>query len=97
MEETAQDQEYVGSSSMSRYEVLTREVERLSGRLDEVVEETLVGLLSSHESAPYSPCRHPAGEVSGATLGSALIDVGAGEMRLYHSNPCLGRFTLQSV
>jgi len=97
MVETAQDEEYVTSSSMSRYEVLAREAADRAGRLDEVDGETLVEMLSSHESAPYSPCRHPAGEVRGATLGCAFIDVGTGEMRLYHSNPCRGRSTLHSV
>jgi hypothetical protein len=97
MAETAQDAEYVESSSMSRYRVLTREAQLLAGRLDEVGEETLVELLSSHDGAPYSPCRHPAGEVRGATLGSAVIDVGTGELRLYHSNPCRGSSTRHTI
>ena len=88
MAETPQDAAYVESSSMSRYRVLSEKAQRFDGRLDEVGEETLVELLSSHEGAPYSPCRHPDGEVSGATLGSALIDAGAGDVRLYYSNPC---------
>jgi len=95
--ETVQDAEYVATSSMSRYRVLTREADRLAGRLDEVDQETLVEMLSSHESAPYSPCRHPAGEVRGATLGCAVIDVDAGDVRLYRSNPCRGQFTRHAV
>jgi isopenicillin-N N-acyltransferase-like protein len=87
-----QDPEYVGTSSMSRYRVLSGRAERLRDRLGEVSGETLVEMLSSHEGAPYSPCRHPAEEVSGSTLGCALFDVAAGALRLFSSQPCGGLF-----
>jgi hypothetical protein len=88
METTPQDTDYVSTSSMPRYRVLSAGAQRLQDRLDEVTEQTLLTMLSSHEGAPYSPCRHPAGQVSGATLGTALFDVGAGSRRLLYSNPC---------
>jgi hypothetical protein len=60
--------------------------------------EEMVALLCMHEGRPYSPCRHPAGEVHGATLGTAVFE-GTAEaaMTLYHGNPCRGftkRYTL---
>lgn len=92
MASTPQDEEYVGTSSMSRYRVLSGRAERLRDRLEHVDEERLVEMLSSHEGAPYSPCRHPTEDVSGSTLGCALFDVAAGELRLYSSQPCEGLF-----
>jgi len=97
MAEIAQDAAYVGTSSMSRYRVLSGKAEALAGRLDEVDEQTLLAMLSSHEGAPYSPCRHPTAEVSGATLGCAIVDVGSGKTSLYHSNPCRRRPTRLAV
>jgi isopenicillin-N N-acyltransferase-like protein len=88
MEDSLQDTEYVGTSSMSRYSVLTARADRLRSRLEEVTGEVLVDMLSSHESAPYSPCRHPTDHVSGSTLACSLFDVAEGGLRLYASNPC---------
>ena len=55
-----------------------------------------MAMLSSHKNAPFSPCRHPRGKVTGQTLGTALVDLRAGRFRLYRGNPCTsfsaGRF-----
>ena len=45
-------------------------------------------LLASHEGRPYSPCRHPEGAIGGATLLTALFDLGARTMRVYKNQPC---------
>ena len=90
MTEIPQDTEYVGSSSMSRYRVLQAKASSVADRLDEVDEASLLAMLSSHESAPYSPCRHPTEEVSGATLGTAVFDISGESQRLLVSNPCGG-------
>ena len=81
-----EDQQYKASSSMSRYSVL----QRLTNDIDtkDLEPETLLGFLSSHEQAPYSPCRHPKGAVRGQTLGTAFFDIGRGVFRLYTGNPC---------
>ena len=50
--------------------------------------EDFLAILSSHDKAPYSPCRHPTGEVGGATLGTAFYDLRKGLFRLYRGNPC---------
>jgi len=50
----------------------------------------MVELLSLHDGRPYSPCRHPEGEVHGATLGTAVFEGGEPAMTLYHGNPCRG-------
>jgi len=50
--------------------------------------EDLLDILSSHEKAPYSCCRHPEGDVQGATLGTAFVDIKKGVFRLYKGNPC---------
>lgn len=92
MERIPQDRDYVTTSSMSRFRVLEAEAARLRDRLDGLDGEAMVGMLSSHERAPYSPCRHPDGEVTGMTLGSLLFDVGGGGLRLCYANPCRGEF-----
>jgi predicted choloylglycine hydrolase len=92
MEQIRQDEDYVATSSMSRYGVLATAADGLRDRLDDVDREALIGWLSSHDRAPYSPCRHPTNDVTGATLGSAFFDIGAGDLRLYDSNPCRGSF-----
>ncbi|MBN1774536.1 MAG: hypothetical protein JXB32_24970, partial [Deltaproteobacteria bacterium] len=81
--------EYVQKSSRPRYEALT-------GALADVADpgilevEDLATLLSSHVGRPYSPCRHPEGEVRGATLACAIFDLPRRRMRLYPGNPCRG-------
>jgi hypothetical protein len=92
MEEVPQDREYVTTSSISRFQVLEAEAARLRDRPEGLDGEAMIGMLSRHERAPYSPCRHPAGEVTGMTLGSALFDVGGGGLRMCYANPCRGEF-----
>lgn len=86
-----QIEEYVESSSKSRWEVLTRWKEALPDppALDGA---DLVRALSSHENRPYSPCRHPEQAVDGATLINALFDLDAGTLRIHMGNPCQGVF-----
>lgn len=81
-----EDPEYRNTSSMSRYTVLQRSIAELGAA--PAGPETLLAMLSSHESAPYSPCRHPAGEVRGQTLGTACVDLKRGRFTLYSGNPC---------
>ena len=92
MEDVAQDRDYVNTSSMSRFRVLTGACADVQDRLEQIDGETLIGMLSSHESAPYSPCRHPTDEVTGATLGSALFDIAGGGLRMARGNTCRGAF-----
>jgi isopenicillin-N N-acyltransferase-like protein len=94
---TPQNEKYVNSSSMTRYRILTAEAERLFDHLDEVDGDTLMRLLSIHEGAPYSPCRHPQGEVVGTTLAGSLFDVRQGTWRLYYGNPCRGRMQTKKL
>lgn len=81
-----EDQEYKNSSSISRYTVIHERLESLDK--NEVQQDDIFSILSSHESKPYSPCRHPEEDVFGQTLGTAYIDVNSGEFRLYKGNPC---------
>jgi predicted choloylglycine hydrolase len=74
-------------SSTTRMAVLSRAIEK-NGSPANV--EDMVKLLSLHEGRPYSPCRHPEGEVHGATLGTAVFAAPAKIMRLFHGNPCRG-------
>jgi len=84
-----QDTDYVAQSSTSRWQVLDRWRNSLpeDARLDGA---QLLAALSSHENRPYSPCRHPDGEVRGATLLNALFDLGAGTLRIHKGQPCRG-------
>jgi hypothetical protein len=87
-----QDQAYVQSSSMSRLRVLTRWRDALEDPR-RVTRDQMVGALSSHEGRPYSPCRHPQGDVHGATLLTAAIDLPRRSMRIYRGQPCRGVFS----
>jgi predicted choloylglycine hydrolase len=90
--EISQHEPYLEDSSKSRYAVLTR----LAGKLPppaEVEPSHLIEMLSSHEAVtqPYSPCRHPKGDVTGRTVACALFDVKDERFVLYEGNPCKGR------
>lgn len=82
-----QDMEYVRSSSVSRYQVIEKALNELKENGD-TGKDDLMAVLSSHKQKPYSPCRHPEGDVQGRTLGTAIFDVTRGEMELYAGNPC---------
>lgn len=89
-----EDAEYRETSSASRYAVL--EAQLAGADPAAVTAGDLLRMLSSHERAPYSPCRHPRGKVRGQTLGTAAFDLSGGTFRLYEGNPCTsvlaGRF-----
>ncbi|MFH1754733.1 MAG: C45 family peptidase [Candidatus Latescibacterota bacterium] len=74
-------------SSTTRMDVLTEAVEK-RGRPANV--EEIMSLLSLHKGRPYSPCRHPKGDVRGSTLGTAVFQAPSIGMTLYHGNPCRG-------
>lgn len=80
--------QYTNSSSLSRYEVLEEKLRDVKS--SDLKPEDPVRILASHERAPYSPCRHPRGDVKGLTLGSAFFDIRKGRFRLYRGNPCQG-------
>ncbi|MBI5488833.1 MAG: hypothetical protein HY905_15985 [Deltaproteobacteria bacterium] len=87
LREEPQVESYLRKSSLPRYEALT-------GALAAVADPGMLGpadlihLLSSHEGAPYSPCRHPEGDVRGETLACAVFDVPRRRLRLVAGNPC---------
>lgn len=89
-----EDADYRATSSMPRFATLGAAI--AGSDPGTVTVDDLLQLLSSHERAPYSPCRHPRGEVRGQTLGTAVFDLAAGSFRLYRGNPCrsvpAGRF-----
>jgi hypothetical protein len=82
---------------MTRYRILTAEAERRSNHLDDVDGDTLIRLLSIHQDAPYSPCRHPEGKVQGTTLAGSLFDMQKGTWRLSYGNPCKGIMQTKSL
>jgi len=92
-----QDEDYVASSSRSRYEVIRAAIQRHGGP-DPLAADDVLNILSSHRQAPYSPCRHPDGDVTGQTLATAVFPMADGTMRLYMGNPCTavpeGRLTI---
>lgn len=92
MTDEDQDEEYVSSSSTSRYRVLKAWADGLGDGPGELSRDELVAPLSSHQSAPYSPCRHPEGDVRGMTLGTAVFQAPAGTMRLSKGQPCEGKW-----
>jgi predicted choloylglycine hydrolase len=74
-------------SSTTRMAVLNKAIEEKGPPAN--VEE-IMKLLILHEGWPYSPCRHPEGDVRGATLGTAVFTAPAKTMTLFHGNPCHG-------
>ncbi len=83
-----QNQKYVKTSSLSRFEVIKREVNKMSDRKD-INKSDCLKILSSHANKPYSPCRHPEGKVKGQTLATAVIDINKRCMYIYKGNPCV--------
>jgi hypothetical protein len=81
-------EEDISGSSGSRLAVMTEEVKNLPA-VSERTEKHLISILSSHKRAPYSPCRHPRGDIRGITLGTAVLDINRKAMRMYKWNPCL--------
>jgi len=81
-----EEQVYRAKSSVSRYEVIMAALKTLD--LKNARAEDFLKILSSHKRAPYSPCRHPRGDVAGLTLGTASYDIRRGAFRLYKGNPC---------
>jgi isopenicillin-N N-acyltransferase-like protein len=92
MEDEAQDERYVSSSSSTRWNVLGAWAKGL-GEPGTMGADELVAPLSSHQGSPYSPCRHPQGEITGATLATAVFRSGRPVMRLSKGQPCLGRWS----
>ena len=82
----AEDLKYKQTSSLSRFKVIQEALPNIPK--DDVTPEDYLGILSSHQSAPYSPCRHPKGEVRGRTLGTAFYDFNKEVLRLFRGNPC---------
>jgi isopenicillin-N N-acyltransferase-like protein len=82
-----EDQQYKNTSSMSRYTILQKKIKNESTGKD-LAPGLFLQMLSSHQNAPYSPCRHPEGDVTGQTLGTAFVDINNGIFRIYKGNPC---------
>lgn len=76
---------YKEKSSISRYEVISEGIENLK---EKAKFEDLFALLSSHKRKPFSPCRHPEGEVEGQTLCTAYYDLKKKIIVFYYGNPC---------
>jgi predicted choloylglycine hydrolase len=79
---------YKNASSQSRYDVIGEKVKTLNLRKPDA--QDFLAILASHDYTvdPYSPCRHPKGEVEGATLGTAFFDLKKGFFRLYKGYLC---------
>jgi isopenicillin-N N-acyltransferase-like protein len=91
MKEEEQDEEYVSSSSINRYEVIDAWTKTIEDPLALKRDDLLVPV-SSHERKPYSPCRHPEGDVRGFTLATAVFEAPAATMRVSKSQPCIERW-----
>ncbi len=77
---------YREKSSISRYETIKEELENLKENLDF---KSSFQILSSHKREPFSPCRHPKGEVEGQTLCTANYDFVNKKVEFYRGNPCI--------
>ncbi len=96
MKEAPQDPKYVSSSSQSRWEVLQKWA-KTAAPPEGLTRDDLVQALASHEQAPYSPCRHPKGDVHGFTLATAAFETPQIEIHLSVGQPCLGRWNNHSI
>jgi hypothetical protein len=82
----AEDLEYKQTSSLSRFNVVQEALPDLPS--ENITPPDYLGILASHKNAPYSPCRHPEGNVMGRTLGTAHYNFEKGILRLFKGNPC---------
>ncbi len=80
-----QDLDYKNSSSISRYEVLSRYIKENDGPVEDP--GVILKWLSSRENAPYSPCRIPEGDIPGRTLATAFFNLNKGTYTLYKGTP----------
>jgi isopenicillin-N N-acyltransferase-like protein len=92
MKDEVQDEEYVSSSSTTRWDVLSRWKDGLADPTS-LTAEQLLEPLALHEGKPYSPCRHPEGQVRGFTLATAMFEAPKGTLRLYKGQPCHNKFS----
>jgi len=91
MKDEEQDEKYVSTSSTTRMEVLAAWAGKQGNPLGLTPEDMLVPL-SSHDRKPYSPCRHPEGDIRGFTLATAVFEAPGKSMRISKGQPCLGRW-----
>ncbi|MCD4744825.1 MAG: C45 family peptidase, partial [Bacteroidales bacterium] len=82
-----QEDEYVKTSSLSRFSVISKNIKKLPS-IKHIRKKDIMDILSSHENAPFSPCRHPEGNVKGRTLSTAIIDINNASIEVYKGNPC---------
>ncbi len=82
-------------NSLSRYNVLTSQVNEYVGKSAPADGNVLTEFLSSHENSPDSPCAHGVSNgITGQTLGSTLFDVNAETWRTSYNNPCEKKFQM---
>jgi len=81
-----QDHEYKNSSSLSRYTVINEKINQIGS--NNFKPDSMLSILSAHDRKPYSPCRHPHGDILGRTLGTAFFDIKKGRFYLNKGNPC---------
>ncbi|MFH1532773.1 MAG: C45 family peptidase [Pseudomonadota bacterium] len=98
MKDEPQFEEYIAKSSMPRLRSVTADLEAspAPSRSD------VVKAFTSHQGAPWSVCRHPGGEATGATLGAALFEAKRGDPRplaveYWKGQPCLGNVATYTV
>jgi len=97
MKSEPQFDKYIGISSKPRFESVAG---NLGGLAPESVDvATIMKALSSHDGAPWSVCRHPDKEATGATLSTAVFEAPKGSpgktfgVTYYKGQPCLDRAT----
>ncbi|MBE9524596.1 MAG: hypothetical protein IMY76_05820 [Chloroflexi bacterium] len=73
-------------SSHARYTVIKEKLNQTEANNYQA--ERMLSILSSHQRAPYSPCRHPQGNITGSTLSTAFFDIIERRFTLYKGNPC---------
>ena len=101
MKDCPQFESYINRSSLPRLESLTKNLGSLN--ISEIMPEVIIEAMSCHEGKPYSVCRHPEGDVTGATLGNALYvsesPVNGDEftVRLYKNNPCKNKSQMHTL
>ena len=95
MRDEDQDEKYVSSSSTSRWDVISRWAKGLKSTNSLTLEDLRVPL-SSHDGKPYSPCRHPDGDVKGFTLAQAVFEAPGETFGIIKGQPCKGQIETYS-
>jgi len=103
MQDQPQFREYIELSSKPRLNSVTMDLMKDGGK--GTTAKDIMSAFTSHRGKPYSVCRHPEGEATGATMGTALFQSREGDYQytrpftvdIWKGQPCRGKVSTYTV